>query len=157
MYVSDRAGGRFIYQSATVQESSREKCTPPRKRTNKDHFRCLITIWSIGISRRWLNEQIFVKIWNSTKIKMFHFFVCSSKLDRAHSDSFCQHGSHFNKNNWWNTYDSGQCRGKKLFLNPAVYLTPNMIGTLRNCIRMSWLYQHARVPFLWQLAGRGEI
>ncbi len=62
---------RFIYQSAAVREASREKGTPLRKRTNKDAFRCLITIWSIGIARRGLNELIFVETWNSTKIYIF--------------------------------------------------------------------------------------
>ncbi len=36
-------------------EASREKGTPLRKCTNKDNFRCLLTIWSIGIARRGLN------------------------------------------------------------------------------------------------------
>ncbi len=45
-----------------------------RKHTNKDHFRCLITIWSIGIARRELNELICVKTSNSTKIDIFQFF-----------------------------------------------------------------------------------
>ncbi len=44
-----------------------QKGTPLRKRTNKDHCRCFITIWSIGIARRRLNELIFVKTSNSTK------------------------------------------------------------------------------------------
>ncbi len=62
------------------------KGTPLRKRTNKDHFRCLITIWSIVIARRGLNELIY-----STHLKnIFHFFVCILKLACVHSDSFCQ-------------------------------------------------------------------
>ncbi len=40
----------------------------------KDTFRCLITIWSIGIAKRGLNEQIFVKTSNSTKIVRFQLF-----------------------------------------------------------------------------------
>ncbi len=67
------------------------KGTPLRKRTNKDHFRCLITIWSIVIARRGLNAE---KTWNSAKIDIFHFFVCILKLARVHSDSFCQHRSY---------------------------------------------------------------
>ncbi len=62
-----RAVGVFIMctlrmsVSGSVQEVSREKGTPLRKCTSKDNFRCLITIWSIGIARRGLNELIFVK------------------------------------------------------------------------------------------------
>ncbi len=44
------------------------KGTPLRKRTNKDHFRCFITIWSIGIAKRELNELISMKTSNSTKL-----------------------------------------------------------------------------------------
>jgi len=50
------------------------KGTPHRKHTNKDTFRCLIAIWSIGIARRELNELIFVKTSNSIKIDIFHLF-----------------------------------------------------------------------------------
>ncbi len=49
---------RFIYQSAALREASREKGTPLRKHTNKDTFRCLITIRSIGNARQGLNEHI---------------------------------------------------------------------------------------------------
>ncbi len=38
--------------SSSHPEVSREKGTPLRKRINKVHYRCLITIWSIGIARR---------------------------------------------------------------------------------------------------------
>ncbi len=62
----------FRWQSA--REASREKGTPLRKYTLKDTFRCLITIWSIGIAKRGLNEHIFVKTSKSTKIDIFHFF-----------------------------------------------------------------------------------
>ncbi len=72
----------------------RRKGTPLGKRTNKDNFRCLITIWSIGITRRGLNQLIFVKTSNSNKIDIFHFFAFSSKLAPVRSNSFCQHGSH---------------------------------------------------------------
>ncbi len=54
--------------------SERRKGNPLRKYTIKDTFRYLITIWSIGIAKRGLNEQFFVKTSNSTKINIFHFF-----------------------------------------------------------------------------------
>ncbi len=47
-------------KSAKLQQS-RKKGAPLRKHTNKDHFRCLITIWRIGIARRGLNELVFVE------------------------------------------------------------------------------------------------
>jgi len=50
------------------------KCTSLRKHTNKNTFRCLIAMWIIGIARRGLNELIFVKTSNSTKIYFFHLF-----------------------------------------------------------------------------------
>ncbi len=52
--------------------SERRKGTPLRKHTNKDTFRCLITVWSIEIARQGLNELIFVKTSNST---FFTFFL----------------------------------------------------------------------------------
>ncbi len=54
------------------QQSSRsgQKGTPLRKHTNKDNFRCFITIWSIGIARRRLNELIFV-ITSNVKTDIF--------------------------------------------------------------------------------------
>ncbi len=58
---------------AMLLEASRNG-TPHRKRTNKDNFRCLITIWNIGVASRGLNELIFVKTSNSTKIDIFHYF-----------------------------------------------------------------------------------
>ncbi len=61
-------------QLVVRSRSEQRKGTPLRKSTNKDHFRCLITIWSIGIARRGLNELIFVKTSNSTKTDIFHFF-----------------------------------------------------------------------------------
>ncbi len=63
-----------VRSSSSRPEGSREKLTPLRKRTNKDHFRCLIAIWNIGIARRGLNELNFVKTSNSTKTDIFHFF-----------------------------------------------------------------------------------
>ncbi len=65
---------QLVVRSSSHPEVSREKGTPLRNRTNKDHVRCLITIWSIGIARRGLNEQIFVKTSNSTKTDISHFF-----------------------------------------------------------------------------------
>ncbi len=50
---------QHVVRSSSRPEVSREKVL--RKHTNKDHFRCLITIWSIGMARRGLNELIFVK------------------------------------------------------------------------------------------------
>ncbi len=46
-------------QMIVSARSERRKGTPLRKRANKDIFRCLNTIWSIGIARRGLNELIF--------------------------------------------------------------------------------------------------
>ncbi len=62
------------FRKTVSTRSEQRKGTPLRKRTNKDNFRCLITIWSIGIARRGLNELIFVKTSNLTKINIFHFF-----------------------------------------------------------------------------------
>ncbi len=45
-------------QMIVSARSERRKGTPLRKRANKDIFRCLNTIWSIGIARRGLNELI---------------------------------------------------------------------------------------------------
>jgi len=59
------------------------------QKTNKDTLRYLIAIWSIGIARRRLNELIFVKTSISSTC-----FACSLKLAHAHSESFCQDGSH---------------------------------------------------------------
>ncbi len=87
--------GMLCFTTIDLQSRSEQrKGTPLRKRTNTDHFRCFITIWSIGIAR-WLNEVIFVKTSNSTKTDIFHFFL-PLKLVRAHSNSFWQHGSHMN-------------------------------------------------------------
>ncbi len=61
-------------QLVVRSSSEKRKGTPLRKRTNKDLFRCLITIWNIGIVRRWLNELNFEKTSNSTKTDIFHFF-----------------------------------------------------------------------------------
>ncbi len=46
-------------QMTVSARSERRKGSPLRKRANKDIFRCLNTIWSIGIARRGLNELIF--------------------------------------------------------------------------------------------------
>ncbi len=54
--------------------SSARSRTLCRQSENKDNFRCLITILSIGIARRRLYELIFVKTSNSTKTDIFHFF-----------------------------------------------------------------------------------
>ncbi len=48
-------------QMTVSTRSERRKGNPLTKYTIKDTFRCLITIWSIGIAKRELNEQIFVK------------------------------------------------------------------------------------------------
>ncbi len=51
---------RYALTSDDSQREKRaEKGSPLRKRANKDIFRCLNTIWSIGIARRGLNELIF--------------------------------------------------------------------------------------------------
>ncbi len=65
----------------TLDKSQQRKGTPLRKRTNKDDFRCFVTIWSIGITRRGLNELIFVKISNSTKFELaFHLIALEHAL-----------------------------------------------------------------------------
>ncbi len=46
-----------------VCESAQEQKT--------DDFRCLITVWSIRIARRGLNELVFVKTSNSTNLVLF--------------------------------------------------------------------------------------
>ncbi len=57
---------------------SRAKNIPFRKCTNKDYFRCLITIWSIGIARRGLN----IFLWKpQIRPKLTFFtFACSWTL-----------------------------------------------------------------------------
>ncbi len=85
-------------QMTVSARSERRKGNPLRKHTIKDTFRYLITIWSLGIAKRGLNEHIFVKTSNLTKIYIFHsfffFFACSSKQPVCILHSFCQHGSH---------------------------------------------------------------
>ncbi len=44
----------FVEKQQQSSRSEQRKGTPLRKRTNKDHFRCLITILSIGIAKRGL-------------------------------------------------------------------------------------------------------
>ncbi len=61
----------LVVRSNSRPEVSIEKGTPLRKCTNKDTFRHLITIWGIWITRRGLNELIFVKTSNSTKMYIF--------------------------------------------------------------------------------------
>ncbi len=51
---------RDSYISQRQHKKQAEKMYSSQK-TNKDHFRCLITIWSIGIARRGPYELIFVK------------------------------------------------------------------------------------------------
>ncbi len=58
--------------------SERRKDTLLRKCTNNDNFRCLITIWSIGITRRGLNELIFVKTSDSTFFTFFFLRVAQN-------------------------------------------------------------------------------
>ncbi len=75
-----RSAVMHALQMTVSARSERRKGNPLRKYTVKDTFRCLITIWSIGIAKRGLNELIFVKTSNSTKIDIFqNFFACSSK------------------------------------------------------------------------------
>ncbi len=64
---------RALQKTASAR-SERRKAIPLRKYTIKDTFRYLITIWSLGIAKRGLNEHIFVKTSNLTKIDIFHFF-----------------------------------------------------------------------------------
>ncbi len=58
------------YISQRQRKKQAEKRALSQKMYNKDHFRCLITIWNIGIARRGLNE---LKTWNLTKIYIFTF------------------------------------------------------------------------------------
>ncbi len=60
-------------QMTVSTRSERRKGNPLRKYTIKDTFRCLITIWSIGIAKRGLNEQIGVK---TSKYIYVSRFVC---------------------------------------------------------------------------------
>ncbi len=64
---------RALQMTVSVR-SERRKGNPLRKYTIKDTFRCLITMWSIGIAKRGLNELIFVKTSNSI-FSMFSFYV----------------------------------------------------------------------------------
>jgi len=48
--------------------------TPLKTHTNKDTFRCVFAIWSIGIARQGLNEVILVKTSILTKTDIFHLF-----------------------------------------------------------------------------------
>ncbi len=65
---------QLVVRSSSSRPEFSRKCTPLRKRTNKDNFRCLVTILSSGVARRRLNEHIFVKTSNSSKTDIFHFF-----------------------------------------------------------------------------------
>ncbi len=62
-------------QMTVSARSQRRKGNPLRKYTIKDTFRCLISIWSIGIVKRGLNELIFVKTSSSTKIKIIFIYL----------------------------------------------------------------------------------
>ncbi len=76
---------------------------------------------ALGLLDWGLNEHIFVKIWNSTKINIFPFFVCSSTLDRVHSDSFRPStGPIWIKLNYKILMTVVSAGVKQLFLNPAV-------------------------------------
>ncbi len=93
---SRRQKRSYALQMTVSTRSERRKGNPLRKYTIKDTFRYLITIWSIGIAKRGLNEQFFVKTSNSTKINIFHFFFFFflPKQPVRILHSFCQHGSH---------------------------------------------------------------
>ncbi len=68
---------RALYVCASDgNQCERRKGTPLRIVQIKVTFRCFITIWSIGIARRGLDELTFVKIYNS--------LACSSKFDGVH-------------------------------------------------------------------------
>ncbi len=60
-------------QMTVSTRSERRKGNPLRKYTIKDSFRYLITIWSIGIAKRGLNEQIGVKTSKSICLTFFFF------------------------------------------------------------------------------------
>ncbi len=65
--------GMLQYRHATCGEKQRAgKKLFLRKCTDKDNFKCLITIWSFGIARRGLKELSFVKTSNSNQ-DIFHF------------------------------------------------------------------------------------
>ncbi len=60
-------------QMTVCPRSERRKVHPLRKYTIKDTFRCLITMWRIGIAKRGLNELIFcenLKIYNPKSEKV---------------------------------------------------------------------------------------
>ncbi len=61
-------------QMTVSTRSEQRKGNPLRKYTIKDTFRCLITIWSIGIAKRGLNELILLKTSKSTFFTFFFFF-----------------------------------------------------------------------------------
>ncbi len=63
-----------VRSSNSCPEASSEKVLLSENIQIKIIFRCLITIWSIGIPRRGLNELIFVKTSNLTRTDIFHFF-----------------------------------------------------------------------------------
>ncbi len=53
-----RSAFMHALQMSVCTRSEQRKGNPLRKYTIKDTFRCLITIWSIGIAKRGLNELI---------------------------------------------------------------------------------------------------
>ncbi len=65
-------GSRALQMTVSTR-SERRNDNPLRKYTIKDTFRYLITMWSIGIAKRGLNEVIFVK--TSKSIFFTGFFL----------------------------------------------------------------------------------
>ncbi len=75
MGIARRQKRRYARSSDDSQHEKRaEKSSSSLKIYNiKDTFRCLITMWSIGIAKRGLNEHIFVK---TSKSICFSVFFC---------------------------------------------------------------------------------
>ncbi len=57
-----------VEEKQQTSRSDLRKRYSSQKHTNKDYFRCLSSIWSIGITTRGVNELVFVKTSKSTKL-----------------------------------------------------------------------------------------
>ncbi len=73
-------GIALCWKCLYARASDESQCTLLRKFTIIDNCICLITILSVGIARRGLNELIFEKIPNLTKIDIFCFFCLKLKI-----------------------------------------------------------------------------
>ncbi len=73
-------------QMTVSARSERRKVHPLRKYTIKDTFRCLITMWSIGIAKQGLNELIFVKTSKSDLYPIYFHIWMRPESDLAISE-----------------------------------------------------------------------